>query len=154
MVARVVTEELELFLVTEIVSSPLFSCSVSFSHPSPTISSTVLLSSHPSPFQQVPITRPLSIPPTSPAWLGSSDLPMSQNPPCHLPLALHHHPTLTILKRRTLRRPLPLLTRHLEIGWDLLPTIPTQGSLSTGPWPRHMVSTLPCMTAGEYGDLR
>lgn len=82
---------------------------------------------------------------------------MSQNPLFHLPLALHHPPTLVTLRRRTHLPPLPRDTRHihLEIGWDLLlPSTPTRVSLSMGLWPLPMVFMLPSMTAGEYGGLR
>ena len=108
------------------------------------------------PLQQVPTTHRLSILLTNPAWLGSSDPLMSQNPLSHLPLALHNLPTRVTLRRHTRLPPLPRDTRHtrLEIGWDLLPSTPTRVSLSMDLWPLPMVFMLPSMTAGEYGGLR
>lgn len=100
----------------------------------------------------VPTTHLLFIPLTNPAWLGSFDPPMSQNPPCHPRLALHHLPTPMTLKHNTHLPPLRQATR-LEIGWDLLPSIPTQGSLSMGLLLLLMVFMLHSMTAGEYGGL-
>lgn len=119
-------------------------------------SSSLLSLVLPPPLQQVPSTNPLSILLTNPAWLASFDPPTSQNPLCRPRLALRHLPTPMTLKRRTHLPPLLRGTRHthLEIAWDLLPSITTRGSLSLGLWLLLMVFMLPSMTAGEYGGLR
>lgn len=108
------------------------------------------------PLQQVPTTPLLFILLTRPAWLSSSDPPTSKNLPCRPPLALHHLPTPLTLSRPTNLPPLRRGTHrtHPEIGWDLLPSTPTRGSLSTALWVRLMVFMPLSMTAGEYGGLR
>lgn len=105
--------------------------------------------------QQVPTTHQLFILLTNLVWLGSFDHPMSQNPLCHLPLALRLLTQMT-LKQHTHLLLLPRDTHHtrLEIEWDLLRSIPIQGSLSMGPWALPMAFMLPFTTVGEYGGLR
>lgn len=106
--------------------------------------------------QQVPTThRPFTLL-TNLAWLGSFDPPTSQNRPSRPRLALRHLPTPVTLKRHTHLPPLRqgTLRTRLEIEWDLLPSIPTRGSLSMDLWLLLMVFMLPSMTAGEYGGLR
>lgn len=111
----------------------------------------------PSPLlQQVPTTNLLFILLTNPAWLGFFDPPTSPNPLCPPRSALHHLPTPVTLKRHT-HLPPPLRGTHhtrLEIGWGLLPSIPTRGSLSMGLCLPLTVFMLPSTTAGEYGGLR
>lgn len=118
------------------------------------IRSPTLLMTRPTINKPVLTTHLLSILLTNPAWLASSDRPMSQNPLCHPPSDLSHLPTPVTLSLHTHLPPLPRGT-HLtrpEIGW-VPPSIPTRGSLSMGLWALLMGFMRPFMTAGEYGGL-